>query len=108
MKTSLYCLVIAVLLRLAFDVTGQTVEVYNIFGKQDDKNWKNAARQIFICGGDYGRWMTVGRINTKSPDQKGFEPNWTYVICKFKPVVKQLPNGMYQIIFTSDFTKDLP
>jgi hypothetical protein len=47
MKTSLYCLVIAVLLRLAFDVTGQTV-------------------------------------------------------------VKQLPNGMYQIVFTSEFTKDLP
>src|SRR5262245_2704822 len=76
-------------------VQGQTVEVYNSFGKRDDADWKNAAKQIFVCGGGYGRWITIGRIDTTSPDQNGFSPNWTYIIVKFKPVVKQLPNGNY-------------
>ncbi len=86
----------------------QTVEVYNIFGKKDDADWKHAARQIFIAGGGYGRWITVGRIDTTSVDQNGFSPNWTYIIVKFRPVIKQLPNGNYEITFTTKLTKDLP
>lgn len=89
-------------------VHAQTVEVYNVFGKQDDANWKNAARQIFIAGGLSGRWLTIGRVNTTAPDQRGFDPSFTYVISKYIPIVKKLPNGNYEITFTSEFTKNLP
>jgi hypothetical protein len=105
MKTSLYCLIIAVLLRLSFDVTAQTVEVYNAFGKQNEEH---PAKQIFICGGTQGLWLTISRFDTTAPDQHGFSPNYTYAICKFLPIVKRLPNGLYQISFTSEFTKNLP
>jgi hypothetical protein len=102
MKTLLLLLLFATMAH------AQTVEVYNIFGKVDDANWKNPAKQIFFAGGGVGRWMTVGRIDTTSPDQKGFSPNWTYILVKYIPVVKQMPNGDYQITFTTKLTKDLP
>jgi len=88
----------------------QTVEVYNDYGKRDDADWKNAARQIFVCGGGFGRWLTIGRIDTTSPDQNGFSPNWSYIIIKAPmiPVIKKLPNGNYEITFTSEFCKNLP
>jgi hypothetical protein len=96
------------LLLLCVTAQAQTVEVYNVFGKQDDANWKNAARQIFIAGGIHGRWLTIGRINTTAADQRGFDPSFTYIISKFMPVVKKLPNGNYQIQFTSEIAKDIP
>jgi len=87
---------------------GQTVEVFNDFGKRDDADWKNAARQIFICGGIHGRWLTISRFDTKAPDQRGFDPSFTYEICKFKPIVKKLPNGYWQISFTSELAENIP
>lgn len=105
MKTSLICLVIALLWHLA---ASQTVEVYNDFGKQDDKHWQNAARVIYICGGIHGRWLEVVRFNTQATDQRGFDPSYTYCVSKFRPVLKQLPNGMWQISFTSDIARNIP
>jgi hypothetical protein len=89
---------------------GQTVEVYNHVGKKDDKDWTDQAKQIFICGGGLGRWITIGRIDATSPDKNGFSPNWTYIIIRapMVPIMKKLPNGNYEITFTSEFTKNLP
>jgi len=98
----------SIFIALCMTASGQTVEVYNAFGKQDDHDWKNAARQIFIAGGVSGRWLTIGRINTTAPDQLGFDPSFTYVICKFKPIIRKMPNGNYEITFTSEIAKDLP
>lgn len=96
MKTSLICLAIAIGLRLALS---QGVEVYNAFGKEDDFNWKNPVRQIFVSGGNQGRWLTIVRWDTEASKQHGFSPNYSYAISKLEPVITQLPNGMYQISF---------
>jgi len=109
MKTIIVSLIgLVVIWAWALCSHAQTVEVFNAFGPVSDKDWKNQAKQIFVCAPPWGRWLTIGRINTTDPDQKGFEPNMTYLICKFKPVVKQLANGYYEVTFTSEFTKNLP
>ena len=105
-KTSLICLAIALALRFAF---GQTVEVFNDSGSRSDADWKHAARQVFFAGGVRAeRWLTIIRFDTKAPEQRGFDPCFTYAISKARPIVKQLPNGLWQISFTSELTKNLP
>jgi hypothetical protein len=105
LKTSLVCLLIAIIFRLVF---AQTVEVFNNYGKQDDHDWKDTAKQVFFTSKDYGRWLTIARFDTTSPDQTGFHPSFTYGICKYKPIVKKLKNGYWQISFTSPIAENIP
>jgi len=102
--------IIVVMLALELSASGQMVEVWNIFGKQDDSTWKYPAKQLFISGGDpyQGRWLTIIRFDTTAPLQHGFDPSFTYAICKFKPIVKKLKNGMWQISFTMEMAENIP
>jgi hypothetical protein len=75
------------------------VELFNDFGKQDDHDWNNKITQVFISdNGGFGRWLTIVR----PPGTTGFNPNFTYAISKAKPIIKKLPNGLWQISFTSE------
>jgi hypothetical protein len=40
--------------------------------------------------------------------EKPYHPNWTYIITDYKPIVKKLSYGKYQISFTSDIMEGLP
>jgi len=102
MKTSLICLGIALAWSWA---ASQTVEVYNDFGKQDDKSWRNPAHQIFIVDRWHGRWFTLVRFDD---GKNGFDASFTYAISRFKPVVKKMPNGNWQITFTSEIAENIP
>ena len=66
MKTSLYCLAIALLFRLALAVTDERI------------NENSEPRDISLVDHLHGHWLTVGRINHKEPGGE-FDPNWTYI-----------------------------
>lgn len=64
--------------------------------------------RIEVKGGVSGTWLIVSRANKMAPDARGFDPSYTYLISDFKPMVKKLRNGKYQIQFTCDICEDLP
>jgi hypothetical protein len=64
--------------------------------------------RIEIKGGVSGTWLVVGRANKMAPDAKGFDPSYTYLISEFKPIVKKLKSGKYEIQFTCDICEGLP
>jgi len=64
--------------------------------------------RIEVKGGVSGTWLRVERANKSAPDAKGFDPSYTYIISDFKPMVKKLQSGKYQIQFTCDICEDLP
>ena len=103
MKTTLYCLAIALAFRIAL---AQSVEIMSDHGKEP-ADALYPAKQLFISGGMYGRWLTILRFDS-TVTRFGFDPVFTYAICKFKPVVKKLPNGYYQITFVSEITEKPP
>ena len=109
MKTSLICLAIALGLRL---VASQTVQLwtdrsngpFNIWDNKDDH-----PRNVYFIGGVKNeKWLIVMRFDTKGTDQHGFDPSFTYCVSRYKPVVKKLPNGMWQVSFTSEIAENLP
>jgi hypothetical protein len=100
MKTSLICLAIVLVFRLAFaEVELFNVEVFNDYGKMDDHDWGNKAVRVYISdGGGFGRWLTIVRPHGTT----GFNPNFTHVVTKAKPTIEKLPNGLWQISFSSE------
>ena len=64
--------------------------------------------RIEIKGGVSGTWLVVGRANKNAPDARGFDPSYTYLISDFKPMIKKLRNGKYEIQFTCDICEGLP
>ena len=64
--------------------------------------------RILFAGGVSGLWLTVVRTNTKDPEAKAFDPSYTYLLCSFKPLVRKLANGQYEITFTSEIAEKLP
>jgi hypothetical protein len=101
MKTTLYCLLIAVALRLAF---AQTVETHASF-------IDNADRVLIIKGvvaGDMKNWLIIESHNGKEWKQNGFDPTYTRVLCDYKPLFRKLPGGQWEIMFTSEIAENLP
>jgi hypothetical protein len=53
-------------------------------------------------------WLTVTcHVPNKDPlkwyfDDLRFNPCYTNIICDYKPIVKKLPNGDWEIVFSSD------
>ena len=63
----------------------------------------------FMGGVNHTEWLIVTRHNTKALDQKkGFDPCYTSVTSDFKPIVRKLANGKYEIEFTSEIAEKLP
>src|SRR5262252_6563395 len=69
------------------------------------------AKMIEIIGkvaGDWKKWMTIRRINTTEKPERGFDPSMTFIVVDYKPIVKKMKSGAYQISFTSEIAEDLP
>jgi hypothetical protein len=96
MKTLLLTLLLAV------SAHAQTVEVYNIAGKQDDSTWKNQAIRVNIYDNIRYGWLVIGRFDYTPKDLKGFNAGYTYVASRFKPVITEYPNHLYIITFTTE------
>jgi hypothetical protein len=96
MKLSLYCLTIALVLRGAFDfVTAQDVvtPTLNQVGAIDlNRPWDNTP------------WLAIRSHNT----ERDWHPSFTSIVVEYKPLVKKLSDGRYEITFTSEIAEDLP
>ncbi len=69
------------------------------------------AKTIEVIGkiaGESRKWMWIGRINTTERPEFGFDPSMTFIICDYKPMVKKLKDGRYQIQFTSEIAENIP
>lgn len=53
-------------------------------------------------------WLSVNSFAKGDWVKDGYHPSFTYVLCQYKPVVKQLPNGQWQITFVSDIAENIP
>ncbi len=74
---------------------GQGVEVFNTYGKCDDKYWKDHAFCLFLSNQNQ-RWLS---IQTNPHTSVGFPKDMTVCYSKFKPIVELTPSG-WKITFT--------
>ena len=52
-------------------------------------------------------WITAYSYDSDYKTE-GYHPSFTYIVSDYRPIVKQLPNGKWQITFTDELSKDLP
>lgn len=69
---------------------------------------EEAPSRIEVKGGVSGAWLVINRANKKDPRGRGFDPSYTYMISDFKPMVKQLKSGKWQIQFECSICEGLP
>jgi hypothetical protein len=62
-------------------------------------------RTVRICHLDYGNWLTIS-FSGEHGDQ--WHPNWTSIVCVYKPIVRKLPQGRWEITFTDELSEGLP
>ena len=53
-------------------------------------------------------WLSINTFDNKSWPKEGWHPSFTYLMSHYRPVIKRLPNGQWQISFTDELSKDLP
>jgi hypothetical protein len=57
---------------------------------------------------EWHKWLWIGRINKTAKPERGFDPSFTFIICDYKPMVKKLKDGRWQIQFTSEIAENIP
>lgn len=68
-------------------------------------------RVLLIKGrvaGDLKSWMSIEAHNGQEWKGNGFDPSYTRVLSDYQPLFRKLPNGTWEIMFTSPIAKDLP
>jgi hypothetical protein len=54
-------------------------------------------------------WLSVNTFNRADEWVKeGYNPSYTYLVSQYKPIVKKMGNGQWQITFTSEIAQGLP
>jgi hypothetical protein len=65
-------------------IKGQTVKTFT-----DNPPIEKAPRDSIVANGLSGHWLTVARFNKSDKDVQGYDPCYTVIFCKFKPMVKR-------------------
>jgi hypothetical protein len=96
MRLTLYCLAIAVGMRLAFDTaTGQmnigNDHAYVLPGKIG-LHWRLHDEDRV--------WLELRSADREAWPKEGFNPSFTSIITEYRPLVNQLPNGKFEVTFT--------
>jgi hypothetical protein len=97
-RTTMFCLAVAMCWRAAMGnewLQAQTVEMFTAHYAHDEA-------VVYVSGGASGNWLTIQRANLADYERRGFDPSYSYVLSDFKPLVKKLSNGKWEITFTSD------
>ena len=53
---------------------------------------------------DFGNWLIIRRHD----NDPNYHPNWTSIVTTYKPVVRKLPCGQWEIVFSSDIMAGVP
>jgi hypothetical protein len=53
-------------------------------------------------------WLSINSYGGSDWEKEGYHPGFTNIMSKYKPIVKQLPGGMYEITFSSEIAKNIP
>jgi hypothetical protein len=53
-------------------------------------------------------WLSVNSFAKGDWIKDGYNPSFTYVLSHYKPIVKKLPNGQWQVTFASEIAEDMP
>jgi hypothetical protein len=64
-------------------------------------------RDIYLACGSVGHWATIARFNKSDRTAKGYDPSYTVIFCKYKPMFKKV-GDVWQITFTSEIAEDIP
>jgi hypothetical protein len=78
---------------------------------ENKDDFVSEAKTIEVMGkfaGEWRKWLWIGRINTTEHPEHGFDPSMTFVISDYKPMVKKMKSGKWQIQFTSEIAEDIP
>jgi hypothetical protein len=105
MKTTITCLIVALFWNIA---ATQQLSIYTENIAKEAAADEKRPNDIYLANGVSGHWATVARFNKRDPAAKGFDPSYTVIFAKFKPVVTKIRDGYYQITFTSEIAENLP
>lgn len=101
MKVTITCLIVALFWNIA------ATQQLSIFTASSTAEQEKQPRDIYLACGLTGHWATIARFNKHDKDAKGFDPSYTVIFAKYKPVVSKV-QGTWQITFTSEIAQDLP
>ena len=68
-------------------------------------------RVILIKGkvaGDLKTWLVVEGHNGYQWQSNGYDPCLTRVVCDYKPMMRKMQNGQWEIMFVSPIAENLP
>lgn len=94
MKTTIYCLAIAIFFSWIFNIKGQELI-------QEPKTY---FFQYKLTGEN---WLEIHRHNHKGePD--AWNPSFTSITCNYRPIVIKHGDGNFEIVFVSEIARNLP
>lgn len=68
-------------------------------------------RVILIKGkvaGDMRDWLRIEAHNGREWKDNGFDPSYTRIVSDYMPMFRKMPNGTWEIMFTSEIARDIP
>ena len=105
MNMSLWCLLVVVAMRLAFDAKAQTVETPTA-KTEHVAGWNSPQKGVITFEGkiadEWHYWLWVQRYNLRDYEERGYDPCYTSIITTYKPVAKKRDDGQWEVTFTSD------
>lgn len=111
MKTTIYCLLIAICLRVAW-----TQGVYTMYDPVPTPPKQtgfitDGEKVLLLKGkvaGEFKNWLIVETHNGREWRNNGYDPTFTRILADYKPLFRKLPNGQWEIMFTSEIAENLP
>jgi hypothetical protein len=53
-------------------------------------------------------WLVIEAHNGHEWAKRGFDPSYTRLVSDYKPMARKLPNGQWEIAFTSEIAENIP
>lgn len=79
---------------------------------QTHQSWiRDSDRVLLIKGkvaGEIKNWLSIESHNGSEWEENGFDPSYTRVVSDYKPMFRHLPNGQWEIMYTSEIAEKLP
>ena len=98
---------IAILVTLLAIWNMAATQSLSIFTANSTAENEKQPRDIILACGVTGHWGTVARFNKRDKQARGFDPSYTVVFTKYKPMVSKV-GEVWQITFTSEIAENIP